>query len=172
MGPTLQLCRLFYSLINQMPEIDFNIDDDELQKTLKGILNRLGHIKPAAERMGEIALESITTNFEEGGRPKKWKPLAKKTIQDRQRRGKWPGRILVRQGHAGGLLGSVAYTALNDRVVVHANKVYARIHHFGGKAGRGHKVDIPARPYMMIQDEDWAEMKAALDEYVIRGRSA
>ncbi len=152
-----------------MPEIEFKINDTELQNTLKTIMNRMGNILPAARLMGEIALESITTNFEEGGRPAKWKPLAKRTIKERTRQGKWPGRILVRQGHAGGLMGAIAYTPMNDRVIVHANKVYARIHHYGGKAGKGRKVTIPARPYLMIQDEDWAEMRAALNDYIFRG---
>ena len=152
-----------------MPEIECTIDDQELQNTLKGILTRLGNIKPAAELMGEIALESITTNFEEGGRPKKWKKLAKRTIKERERQNKWPGRILVRQGDAGGLMGGISYTAMNDRVIVHAKKVYARIHHYGGRAGRGRKVKIPARPYMMIQDEDWAEIKDALNRFILRG---
>jgi len=157
---------------SEMTETEFKFQDTALQKMLKGILSRLGNIRPAAELMGEIALESIQTNFEEGGRPTKWKPVADATIRQRRRLGKWPGRILVRQGYAGGLMGAVAYTALNDRVVVVANKVYARIHHLGGKAGRGHKVDIPARPYMMIQDEDWAEMKEELTKYVIHGGAA
>jgi len=152
-----------------MAEIDIKIDDTELQRTLKGILSRLGNIKPAAKLMGEIALESITTNFEEGGRPKKWKKLAKRTIKERERQGKWPGRVLVRSGHAGGLMGAIAYTPLNDRVIVHADKVYARIHHYGGMAGPGRKVKIPARPYMMIQDEDWAEMQDALSNHIFRG---
>lgn len=150
---------------------EIHINDRELQKTLKGILSRLGNIKPAAELMGEIALESIQTNFEDGGRPKKWKPLAESTIADRKRQGKWPGRILVRQGHAAGLLGSIAYTAFNDKVVVHSNKVYARIHHEGGMAGRGRRTKMPARPYMMIQDEDWAEMKDALNAFILQGKA-
>jgi phage gpG-like protein len=55
-------------------------------------------------------------------------------------------------------------------VVLVANKPYAAIQHFGGMAGKGRKVKIPARPYMMIQDEDWAEIKAALNDFIIEGR--
>ena len=71
-----------------MPDFEVKIHNTELKRMLKGILSRLGNIKPAAELMGEIALESITTNFEEGGRPKKWKKLAKRTIKERKRKGK------------------------------------------------------------------------------------
>ena len=33
---------------------------------------------------------------------------------------------------------------------IDSNKKYAAIHHLGGKAGRGRKVTIPARPYLPI----------------------
>lgn len=144
----------------------FNCKDDQLQRSLKGIIKRMGSPKAGLEVIGEIVHESIQTNFEDGGRPEKWKPLAASTIRQRKKKGKWPGRMLVRSGTDGGLMGAIAYRVFNDRVVAHASKVYAAIHHFGGKAGKGRKVDIPARPYMMVQDEDWAEMKAALSEYV------
>jgi phage gpG-like protein len=36
-------------------------------------------------------------------------------------------------------------------VEVGTDKVYARIHEFGGKTGRGHRVNITARPYLMPQ---------------------
>jgi len=168
-----------------MPEIEYKVEDKELQGMLKGILARLGTIKPAAELMGETVKESIETNFEKGGRPQKWVDLKKKTKRDRERIGKWPGRILVRKGSAGGLQGAITYTAMDDRVVVHANKEYARIHHYGSAPGKkvvrslggssrsgGHSVtkpyemNIPARPFMMIQDEDWAKMKAQLNDYI------
>jgi len=59
----------------------------------------------------------------------------------------------------------------HKKVVISANKIYAAIHHFGGKAGRGKKVTIPARPYMMVQDEDWREMEAALGDFIIQGKA-
>lgn len=152
--------------------VEWVVHDDELQRELKGIIRRMGHARPAMQVIGEIVQESIQRNFEEGGRPRKWKPLAPATIKQRKRLGKWPGRILVRSGTAGGLMGGISYRAFNDRVVAHANKVYAAIHHFGGKAGKGHKVDIPARPYMMVQDEDWREIKAALNDFVMKGKAA
>ena len=33
---------------------------------------------------------------------------------------------------------------------VGSNKKYAAIHHLGGQAGRGHKTNLPARPYLPI----------------------
>lgn len=75
-----------------MPETQIKVQESELQKMLKGILSRLGNIKPAAELMGQIGMESIQTNFEEGGRPTRWKPLADATIRQRKKQDKRPGR--------------------------------------------------------------------------------
>ncbi len=42
--------------------------------------------------------------------------------------------------------------------------MYARIHQFGGKAGRNHKVIIPARPFIPISKED--KIPKALQEEI------
>lgn len=151
--------------------LDVEIKDAGAKRLLADVIDRMKHPKPALAVVGEIVTESIQRNFEKGGRPQKWKPLAPATIKERRRLGKWPGRILVRQGTAGGLFGSISHRPMNDRVVWHANKVYAAIHHFGGMAGRGRKVRIPARPYMMIQDEDWAEIRDAMNRFIVRGKA-
>jgi phage virion morphogenesis protein len=63
---------------------------------------------------------------------------------------------------------SISVRASSDKVVVGTNVVYAAIHHFGGQAGRGRKVTIPARPFMMIQDEDWKEINEVSADYLLR----
>ena len=144
--------------------VNIKIDDREVRKLLAGILKRIGNPGPVMKILGAIVRTSVVRNFEKGGRPTKWQALSPETLKTKK-----GTAILREQGMAGGLMGSVNYKPFNDKVVVSANKVYAAIHHFGGKAGRGKKVTIPARPYMMIQDEDWVEMKAALNDYIIRG---
>jgi phage virion morphogenesis protein len=145
-------------------------DDKDLQALLKAVKDRIGNTKPAFEVIGEIVHTSILRNFEEGGRPKAWQDLAESTKKQRAKKNKWPGQILVMSGVRGGLMGSISYDAMPEKVVLVANKPYAAIQHFGGMAGKGRKVKIPARPYMMIQDEDWAEIKAALNDFIIEGR--
>ncbi|OQY41840.1 MAG: hypothetical protein B6240_14665 [Desulfobacteraceae bacterium 4572_87] len=70
-----------------MPEIEYKVDDTELQGMLKGILSRMGNLKPAMALIGETLHTSIMENFEEGGRPKKWKKLADRTMAERVRDG-------------------------------------------------------------------------------------
>ena len=145
--------------------VSVKVDDKGVRKMLAGILKRLGNPTPAMKILGAIARTSIVRNFEKGGRPTKWQALSPETLKTKK-----GTAILREQGMAGGLMGSVNYKAFGKKAVISADKIYAAIHHFGGKAGRGHKVTIPARPYMMIQDEDWVEMKAALGDFIVRGK--
>lgn len=52
--------------------------------------------------------------------------------------------------HTGQLAASVSTDYDSTQAVIGSNKVYAAIHQFGGEAGRGRKVEIPARPYLPI----------------------
>ena len=56
----------------------------------------------------------------------------------------------------GRLRGSIAHTVTDGgRAVEVGSKVlYAAIHQFGGRAGRGRRVTLPARPYLGIDDRD------------------
>jgi hypothetical protein len=54
--------------------------------------------------------------------------------------------------------GALLVQATGSRAVVGTNVVYAAIHQMGGQAGRGGRVKIPARPFLMVQDEDWREI--------------
>lgn len=187
-----------------MADFEIEIKDSGIQEMLAMIEQRVHNLKPAMGLIGEIALGSIQENFEKGGRPS-WEPLSQTTINIRKRINKWPGRILVRSGVAGGLLGGISYRPGDNDVTLSANKPYATTHHFGAKKGsfgtvaatikehirkinqafgkpiepRDVKVkahtrkmtlpwgDIPARPFMMVQDEDWTEIKETLAEYLM-----
>lgn len=50
------------------------------------------------------------------------------------------------------LYDSYTYALVDGGVDVGSNLIYARIHHFGGLAGRGHKTKIEANPVMGMTD--------------------
>jgi len=65
-------------------------------------------------------------------------------------------------------MNSVSWKATARSVEVGTNKVYAAIHQFGGEAGRKSKrVTIPARPYLLVQDEDIAEIRASITAHIM-----
>lgn len=112
---------------------------------IASILDKLANAAQDRTRlMRSIAgtMESaVLQNFDVGGRPK------------------WLG-LKYRQGtplvDTENLMNSITSYYDNDSAEVGTNEPYAAIHQFGGKAGRGRKVDIPARPFLVLtpQDED------------------
>jgi phage virion morphogenesis protein len=69
------------------------------------------------------------------------------------------------------LRNSIAPTEIRaNGIVIGTNKIYAAIHQFGGQAGRGKKVPIPARPYLLFQDEDITYLEMTLVNYILTGR--
>lgn len=139
-------------------------NEKALQANLKAIARRCGSMRPAMAIIGETVRSSVVRNFEKGGRPEGWQPLS--PVTEAMKKG---GSILVGKGHGGGLLGSINARPGENAVLVGTNKVYAAIHQFGGQAGRGHKVAIPARPYLLVQEEDWPEIREQLSDFILQG---
>ena len=164
-------------------EIKVEIKDQEVNTRLERLMTRTRNTMPAMREIGAIVRRSVVKYFEAGGRPDKWKPLAAATILKTIRREDFTkaGRLKpasgkrLRQGvplsDTGALKNSISYKAFPDKVAIgpKASIPYARIHQLGGQAGRGRKVTIPARPYLMVQDEDWTEIRAVLARYITGG---
>jgi len=173
--------------------ITVKTDARAVEKLLGRIQKNLGDLTPVMKIIGSTIRTSIIRNFEKSGRPRKWKRHSKTT---EKRRGKG-AKILMAQGLAGGLAASINYQADKKSVEIGTNKVYGAVHQFGAKKGsfgmvtanikahlrKGTKVkahtrkmklpwgDIPARPFLMIQDEDWTEIRAALNDYITGGKA-
>ena len=143
-------------------EITVKIEDKEVREVLSRFQSRLGNLNPAMKIIGEVVRKSVWENFRQGGRPAKWEPNAPATLKRKK-----GTAVLINKGVSGGLMGSITSQASKDSVTVGTNKRYAAIHQFGGPAGRRSKrVTIPARPYLMVQDEDWVEIKQVLADYL------
>ena len=54
-----------------------------------------------------------------------------------------------------------------DSAVIGSNLEYAAIHQLGGQAGRNKSVEIPARPYLKLTDEDFEEIIAATQNFLL-----
>lgn len=156
-------------------DFEIQVDDAELQRELQTLDARIRDMTPAYQVIGETLKTSVIRNFEEGGRygevgdwrggKNRWQPLSPVTIA---RITKGTGdmghrKILVGEGH---LLNSIHWQADSEGVAVGSNLIYAAIHNFGGMAGRGHKVSIPARPYLVVQDEDLREIKQIINDFL------
>ncbi len=145
--------------------ISFTHNMREISSAIRIIAKQMGDTTPAMKVIGATVESSILRNFEKGGRPAGWTPLRPATLSKKK-----GGSILIGHGHAGGLMGSIHFEAGRNSVMVGTNKIYAAIHQFGGMAGRGHKTKIPARPFLMVQDEDWDTINDGLCNYILQGK--
>lgn len=96
---------------------------------------------------------AVHKNFAQAGRPK-WLGLAYRS-----------GKPLVDTGH---LRNSINQLYDNDTALVGTNVVYAAIHNFGGMAGRNRKVNIPARPFLTLSNEDKQDLMDDVQDYFRR----
>ena len=137
----------------------------EVQRDLKKLYDKTVTLTPVMRQIAGIMHDSVEQNFEDEGRPGKWKALAEITIEKRREKGHWPGKILQVKGQ---LAASISTSYGRDFAAVGTNKVYAAIHQFGGDAGRGKKVKIPARPYLVITERELREIGDLVKMYLER----
>ena len=126
-----------------MAEITLSIE--ELQEKLSKASAALADKTPLLRRIANTLQNVTEESFDKQASPfgEKWKPNAPKTLQ--KKRG---NKILIQSGL---LSQSFTQKVTGSSAQVGTNKEYAAIHQFGGKAGRGKKVNIPARPFMPIK---------------------
>lgn len=123
-----------------MIEIEIN-NVQQIASILDKLANAAQDRTPLMRSIAGTMESAVLQNFDIGGRPK------------------WLG-LKYRQGtplvDTENLMNSITSYYDNDSAEVGTNEPYAAIHQFGGKAGRGRKVDIPARPFLVLtpQDED------------------
>lgn len=148
----------------------FNIEvqDQALQAAFQQLQGRLGNISPVLQAIGEDVMERTKQRFSTSTGPdgSTWKPNAPATLARylAQRGGKLRkkggglnkrGQTLLANkkpliGQSGDLMRQFHVLLAANSVTVANSMVYAAIHQFGGQAGRGHKVTIPARPFLPV----------------------
>ena len=93
---------------------------------------------------------AVRQNFKQGGRPK-WLGIEYRN-----------GKPLI---DTGALRDNINQAYDNDTALVGTNMVYAAIHNFGGMAGRNRKVRIPARPFLVLTNEDKQDLMDEVQDY-------
>lgn len=158
-------------------EITLQLDVGEARALLQRLRERVNNMKPVLERIGLFYHRSVMENFkaEQGPDGKVWERLSATTMMmklgQKDKKGRRYGfkndgglsvkgksyimgkRILWEHGD---LEQSVHHQANDTSVTIGTGGhiPYAAIHQFGGKAGRGKKVAIPARPYLAVNKGD------------------
>ena len=135
--------------------IEIKIDNQKVQERLLNLAKRSENLRPLMKNIAGVFAYSTEENFKEEGRPDKWTDLAESTKKQRTKTGHYPGQIL----QVSGQLASSVNTYYDDNsAVIGSNLDYAAIHQLGGQAGRNKAVEIPARPYLNLTDDDFDEI--------------
>lgn len=143
--------------------IEIKIDNKTVNEKLLELAKRGENLRPLMKNIAGIFASSTEENFKEEGRPDKWTELSEITKEKRKKKDKWPGQILQIEGQ---LVSSVNTQYDDNSAVIGSNLDYAAIHQLGGKAGRNKKVEIPARPYLKLTDDDFEEILQQITLYL------
>lgn len=137
--------------------ITITLDDEQAQAAFAELVKRgtdmTGLMRRVGGHLADVAEESFASESAPDGTP--WVDLSEHTKAMRARAGYWP----VQKLQVSGLLAASVTPARGavevgrDFAQIGSNVPYARIHQKGGQAGRGHRVAIPARPFLGISPE-------------------
>jgi len=169
-----------------------SMKDHGIEKLLNRIQKQMHNLTPVMNIVGQIVRTSIVRNFEKEGRPKRWKKHSKMTEKQRGS----GAAILRKENHLMNSIHSkahkdkavigtnIAYAAVHQfgakkgkfGTVQAKVREHVRRRLDGGKTtvkAHTRKMelpwgDIPARPFMMVQDEDWEEIRESLMDYLLK----
>lgn len=139
--------------------INIEVDSQHVQAALDRLAAGASDLRPTMRKIAATLADITEENFSQQGRPR-WQALAQPTLLlRRQQRKDGSGKFRILQD-TGSLASSVTTRHDDNSATIGSNKVYAAIHQFGGNAGRGKKVKIPARPYLPLTTSEQLQPEA------------
>ena len=134
------------------------VGNTEALATITELVRRVDDPHVALQAGGIHMLRSIQQNFDQSGRPGHWAPNAPSTILK-----KGSSKPLI---DTGAMMGAIRYEATQATLALSSSLVQSRIQQLGGRTGRGHAVTIPARPFLVFQDDDLDVIAEIIGDYV------
>lgn len=186
-----------------MTTFTLTVQDTGVQAALNALAAKVSNPTPFLRGLGDDIVERAKHRFETSTGPdgQPWKPNSAATLQalgerllgHRNRKGarsyqfSKQGGLLNAKGLArmnakkpliaesGDLRRQIVAAATSTEVSVSATMTYAAIQQFGGQAGRGKKVSIPARPFLPVHQDgtlypqEQAQLLASLNDWLADG---
>jgi len=177
-----------------MPGIEYSIDMSDivaLSRGLREMENRSQDLSVPMKVAAQILVDSVLENFQAGGRPDAWEELADATLLAKLPKTKilidsgdlfdsihgesgpdWArastDRVYARIHQEGGVIDQEVSVSAHERLIQQAfgkpiqpKTVHVREHQ------RHMQVEIPARPFMLAQDEDLENIGDAVADYLM-----
>lgn len=120
--------------------LEIKLDASKLEHGLSTLLKNATATRTMMRGITTELLSITEENFEsESWGGQRWKQSRRAADEG--------GKTLQKSGQ---LAASLTTQVGSNYARIGSNKKYAAIHHLGGQAGRGHKINLPARPYLPI----------------------
>ena len=146
---------------------EITIDDGEVKAALTALAARIDNMQPVMQEIGEDIMERTKRRFGTSTGPdgQRWQPNAASTVlaaiarmgsKARLKNGNLSKKaqktlagkkVLV---DTGDLAREFEVKSTSRSVTVGNGMDYSAIHQFGGQAGKGKKITIPARPFLPV----------------------
>lgn len=131
-----------------MPQrVSVELEDAALREALARLIAALAAPRAVFDQIGRYLASAAVGRFERERGPdgEPWRPSIRALAEG--------GQTLT---DFGTLRRSITHQIEADGrgALIGSNLAYAAIHQFGGRAGRGHAVTLPARPYLGISPQD------------------
>lgn len=166
--------------------LSVTLDAVQCERRLQKAIRNLSDMTPLFDEIGSMLVASTDRRFEDQAGPdgKRWPALSAATLLIRAQGGiggkkqvySQSGKLTERAQRifnaaiilevSGALRKSITHKPERNLVTVGTNRVYAALHQFGGKAGRGKKVQIEARPYLGLSQDDRTSIVIILNKAV------
>lgn len=164
--------------------IEIKIDSAKVTAALDRLARASANPRPALLAIGESLLESTKKRFETSTGPDgvRWQPNAAATYlgivrgfgkgnfgKSGRLNKKGAERISGKKpliGESRSLSQQISYAVDGAGLHIGSPMEYAAIQQFGGKAGRGLKVTIPARPFLGVSDSDEQMIVDTVSDYL------
>lgn len=139
-----------------------------LQQLISKMEKGVSTLEPFFDAVEMHMIDSLTQNFESGGRPQKWHPLAPMTIKLKGSSG-----ILQDKGHLKGSINASNTEKGNLSLKIWAGEKHGLYHQYidqdpmdqFGMTSKG-KNKMPMRPFILFQDEDIKEIEQILVKFI------
>lgn len=177
-----------------MTTFTITVDDKAVQDALRALSTRVNNLAPVLTALGDEITERTQRRFETSSGPDgaPWAPNSAATL------GMLSARIAGSKSYArkdgslnargsaklankkplidtGFLRNNIFPQVSGNTLIVGTPAKYAAIHQFGGQAGRGRKVTIPARPFLPVRldgtlyPQEQELVLKALNEFLAEG---
>jgi len=138
----------------------------------ESLANLLGFIesgeltKRVGDEVAEYSRDRITSGKNTAPDGSLWVALSPSTLKAKAAKGYGGKGTLVQFNSLYDSIRADKENATKDSINVGSSLAYALIHQFGGKAGKGRRVTIPARPYIGLSAQEKATLEQDVADWI------